>query len=296
MKIIGSLLIAARPKTLLASFSPVILGVSLALKSDLKIINDFYLVAFLITGTAILIQILCNFINDLWDFYKGSDSINRIGPKRAVSSGLISPQKMKLAIYFLTAIIILLGTVLVCYGGSIIFFIGVLSLIGAYIYTAGPYPLAYNGLGELFVLIFFGPVPVFGTFYLLTNKIDVKTAILGLPLGLIATAILLTNNIRDFKEDSNSSKRTLAVKFGLPFSKILFSSSLLLASILPLILLPKHHLLPLSLFSVIVITISLILIKQLLSASKGADYNRLLGEISFYLFIFSLGFSTIISV
>ena len=290
-----TLIIASRPKTLLASLSPVLVGICLALRS----ISDFNLnlvfTSFIILLCAFCIQILSNFVNDLWDFYKGSDTKERIGPLRVVQAGLISPTQMQQVILILTAMIILLGSFLVFKGGLIILIIGIVSIIGAYAYTAGPYPLAHNGLGELFVTIFFGPVPVFGTYYLLTNEISLVSLTIGLPLGIIASAILQVNNIRDFKEDYKSGKRTIAVRTGLDFAIKLFKFSLLAAvgiAILSGFVLMGQKVLWLVLF----LPLSLILTKELRSLESGKDFNDFLPKVALSLFIFSVSLSTLLII
>jgi 1,4-dihydroxy-2-naphthoate octaprenyltransferase len=294
--LLRTLIIASRPKTLLASLSPVIIGVSLAYSKKPNLNLSFFLTISLIIFCAFLIQILSNFVNDLWDFYKGSDTNERIGPTRVVQAGMIKPEKMKKIIFLLTFLIILCGSILVAKGGLVILAIGLLSILGAYIYTAGPYPLAHNGLGELFVIIFFGPIPIFGTYFLLNNEISPLTLLLGLPIGIIASAILQVNNIRDYKEDSKSGKKTLAVKLGLTIALKIFKLSMTLSILLTLLCLFLLKTEMGILLVAIFYPIALILSKQLQTLSLGQEFNDFLPKISIYLFIFSLSLSTLILI
>lgn len=285
---------AARPKTLFASISPVLLGLSLALKE--RSINSLTISTIVvITICAILIQILSNYVNDLWDYYKGADGEFRKGPQRVVSSGIISPQKMKTSIVVLTILIIALGSYLCIQGGLPILLIGICSIIGAYAYTSGPYPLAYNALGEVFVFIFFGPIPIFGTYYLLTGIYSSLAIAVGTIPGLIASAILLVNNIRDIEEDQENNKNTLSVLCGKELSLSAFSICIFLPylivaylsiSSLPAIIRWIYLLIPLSIW----------IRRLLILAERGEDYNRVLGLVGAYLFIFSLTLSTLIQL
>jgi len=293
------LFIASRPKTLTASISPVLLGASLSweklshLGAEISYLRFFGAFS-LILLTSILIQVLTNFVNDLWDFKKGSDTKNRIGPPRVVQTGLITPEKMFFCIIFLTLIIILLGLSLVILGGMPILLIGLFSIAGAYFYTAGPYPMAHNGLGELFVLIFFGPVAVLGTEFLLTNSISADGLILGLGIGFLSSALLVINNARDIDEDRITAKRTLAARFGRTFA----NRELAIFTLIPYLILffpftinmntyiPNlPFLIP---FSILGVSASLFIIKNTYIASTPVQFNFLLPLLGAYLFSFSI--------
>ena len=204
--------IAARPKTLIVSIAPVLLGLALSLN------NHFFsslVVGLLTLIAAILIQLGTNFINDLYDFLSGADDEHRLGPTRVVQAGLLSEQQIKLGALFCFMSSLLIGVYLVFIGGTPILLIGSFALISGYCYTAGPYPLAYNGLGEIFVFIFFGLIAVPGTYYLQSGILfDLDSILIGSSIGLIAVAILCVNNIRDINSDYNVGKKTLAVRFG----------------------------------------------------------------------------------
>jgi len=225
-------LLAIRPRTLIASVSPVLIGSSLALRQGMFSFNIF----FLALSFAILIQIGTNFINDYFDFLKGSDTKQRKGPIRVTQMGLVSKKTMKTAIFFVFLVCLILGALMTIVGGylfSILAFFAVLFGIG---YTAGPFPLAYNGLGDIFVLIFFGPVAVLGCNFLFTHELSFVSLLAGIGPGLFSCAILSANNIRDIEEDRKTKKNTLAVRFGKKFAITEYIFCVVLALFPPLIL------------------------------------------------------------
>jgi len=194
------------------------------------------LVALVALICSLLIQIGTNFTNDLYDFHKGADTAERKGPVRVLSAGLISVKEMKtgIIITFLSAFI--LGLYLVYVGGIIILAVGVLSIIAGIAYTAGPYPLAYKGLGDIFVFMFFGIIGTMGTFYLHTNEISMPAFLSSIPVGSLITNILVVNNFRDIKEDRAAGKNTLAVKLGKTFTQYQFIFLIVVSFIVPLLL------------------------------------------------------------
>ncbi len=225
-------LLASRPKTLLASVVPVMVGTALAVN-----VGKFkWLITIIAFICSLLIQIGTNFTNDLYDFYKGADTIARKGPVRVLSTGLISVKEMKtgIVITFLAAFIF--GLYLVYVGGTIILLIGVLSIIAGIAYTAGPYPLAYKGLGDIFVFMFFGLIGTMGTFYLHTNQLSVPAFLTSVPVGSLITNILVVNNYRDIEEDRLAGKNTLAVKLGKTFTKYQFVFLIVVSFLTPLAL------------------------------------------------------------
>ncbi|MBT5855833.1 1,4-dihydroxy-2-naphthoate polyprenyltransferase [bacterium] len=204
---------ATRPKTLSAGIAPVLMGSVLVWDTPY-----FHWALFAsILGCTLFIQVGTNFANDYFDNQKGADTEDRLGPQRMTQSGLISPAKMKLAFILCFIFASVLSIKLVLIGGLSIAFIGALSILFGILYTGGPYPLGYNGLGDIFVLVFFGPVAVAGTYYLYTLQFVTEVMIIGLIPGLLATAILVVNNLRDIPTDSQTGKNTLAVRFGETF-------------------------------------------------------------------------------
>ena len=212
---LNSWLLASRPKTLLAAVVPVMVGSALAISMN-KFFVLYSIVALL---CSILIQIGTNFTNDLYDYLKGSDTTKRKGPRRVLASELISVSEMRTAIILVFGLTFLLGLYLVYSVGSLILWVGIFSIFAGIIYTAGPYPLAYNGLGDVFVFIFFGIVGTMGSFYLHTQEISILALIVSIPVGALITNILIVNNYRDIQEDRNANKKTLAVLLGKEFSR-----------------------------------------------------------------------------
>ena len=206
---------AARIKTLVASIVPILS--SIAILPNIKQVNITILA--LTISAALIIQIVTNYINDLFDFIKGADR-NRIGPRRMLQSGLINENEMKRMIISLTIIGIILGIPLAIQGGWIIVFIGLSSFLFAYLYTAGPFALAYNGLGDIFVFIYFGIIAVCGTYYLQTGTFNLSCIYLGASIGCKNILLLVINNLRDYENDKNVNKNTLIVKLGYSSGKI----------------------------------------------------------------------------
>lgn len=211
MPAIHPALLAARPKTLPAAIVPVWAGCVLAWKLGGSI---DVLLAICTLGGAICIQIATNFFNDAIDHRKGADTANRLGPTRVTASGLMPPgQVMRLAVIFCLAAAVF-GAVLMFARGWPILAIGIPSLLLAYGYTGGPFPLAYRGMGELFVLIFFGWIAVAGTVFVQTGSWPPHAMLLGSQIGLLSAVLVSINNLRDREEDAGTGKRTLAVRLG----------------------------------------------------------------------------------
>jgi 1,4-dihydroxy-2-naphthoate polyprenyltransferase len=201
---------AARPKTLTAAYTPVIIGASLAyLQDSLNV-----LVSLIALLCATLIQIGTNFANDYYDFKKGSDRADRVGFRRMTAAGLIQPVTMKMAAYFTMILALLVGLYLVYVGGAIVLAIGLSSLVFGIMYTGGPFPLGYNGLGDLFVFAYFGLVATMTTYYLNTLEWSSMSFWAALIPGALSTNILVVNNLRDVDQDRVSGKKTLGVLFG----------------------------------------------------------------------------------
>jgi len=205
---------AARLKTLVASVVPIFSAIAI-----LPSLDEVNLSVLMLTILAALtIQIVTNYINDLYDFLKGADR-NRVGPKRMLQSGLITEIQMKKAIVSLVIIGIFFGVPLAIKGGWIIVIIGLSSFLFAYLYTAGPFALAYHGLGDIFVFLYFGLIAVLGSYYLQTNTINLSCIYLGFSIGCKNILLLIINNLRDHKNDKKVNKKTLIVKFGYTVGK-----------------------------------------------------------------------------
>ena len=209
------LFLAVRPKTLSAAVAPVMIGTTMAYAGGQGNAGA----AFAALAGALLIQIGTNFANDYFDYLKGADNEERLGPLRVTQAGLVEPETMFRNFVLTFGLAALVGFYLVYRGGWPIVLIGLLSIASGILYTAGPWPLGYLGLGDIFVLIFFGPVAVCGTFYVQALEVTEIVFYAGLGPGLLATALLVVNNLRDEATDRKAGKRTLAVRFGPAFAR-----------------------------------------------------------------------------
>jgi len=201
---------AIRPATLSAAIAPVLVGTAAANREGL-----FHPLVFATTlGAALLIQIATNLANDLFDFQRGADTPERMGPTRVTQSGLITPEQIRTAMFGAFGAAAICGLYLVAVGGWPIVIIGVLSIAAGVTYTGGPWPLGYHGLGDLLVFVFFGLVAVAGTYYLQAQALSATAFLAAVPVGFLVTAILVVNNLRDIDTDLRAGKLTLAVRIG----------------------------------------------------------------------------------
>ena len=226
-------IMAIRPKTLFASIAPVILGLSASWYITGRMTNLTLAVLTLIC--AICLQIASNLANDYLDALKGVDTKNRLGPLRVTSSGLITHSQMRFALISTLLLCLILGSFLMLKGGIVIVIMGLLSLYFAYGYTGGPFPLSYNGLGELAAFFFFGLVAVNGSYYLQVNHFNASVVLLSMGPGFISACILAINNLRDIKTDTETNKKTIAVRLGEKFQRSLCLILILLSMGIPLI-------------------------------------------------------------
>ncbi|MEI7554407.1 1,4-dihydroxy-2-naphthoate polyprenyltransferase [Candidatus Chlorohelix sp.] len=203
-------LMASRPKTLPAATAPVLVGTAVAFYD--KGFSLFPALAAL--AGALLIQIATNFANDVFDYKKGADTSERLGPVRVTAAGLLTPKEVFTGMWVVFGLATLVGVYLVIVGGLPIVIIGLLSIASGIAYTGGPFPLGYNGLGDIFVFIFFGLVAVCGTYYVQVGTVGALAWWCAIPIGLLATAIIVVNNLRDVKTDTVAGKKTMAVRIG----------------------------------------------------------------------------------
>jgi len=201
---------AARPRTLPAAVVPVVVGLAVAARTRTLDVG----VAAATLLAALLIQIGTNLANDYYDFVAGADTAERLGPRRVTQAGLVDPQVVRAAAFSVLALSALVGIYLVAAGGWPIALVGALSLVAAVAYTGGPWPIASHGMGEVFVFLFFGIVAVNGTAFLQTGGLTRLALTASIPVGCLATAILVVNNLRDIPTDTRAGKRTLAVRLG----------------------------------------------------------------------------------
>ena len=209
---INAWILAARPKTLAAAATPVLLGCSLAYTDG----HFQWIPALLCFLFAFSMQIDANFINDYYDYLKGSDREDRLGPERACAQGWITLSAMKKGMLFTTLLSCLWGLLLLKYCGIEMIPVGLLCVLFAFLYTAGPYPLAYHGWGDVLVIVFFGFVPVGCTYYTMAHGWTWNVTIACAACGLVSDLLLMLNNYRDREQDKISGKRTLIVRFGEP--------------------------------------------------------------------------------
>jgi 1,4-dihydroxy-2-naphthoate octaprenyltransferase len=278
---------ASRPKTLWAAFSPVIIGTAMAYGEG----KVHWLSAFLAAVGAVLIQIGTNFSNDYYDYFRGVDKKERLGPLRVTQAGLVKPETMKRATILIFSLAFISGLYLIYRGGWPVLIIGLLSILFGILYTAGPYPLGYNGLGDIFVLIFFGLVAVGGTYYVQALEINKLVLLAGLSPGLFSTAILTVNNLRDIYTDKKAGKKTLAVRFGEDFARLEYLFSVLIACLIPLILffITGSHLYALA--ASLVFLAAIPPIRTIYEQKPGKIFNQVLATTGRLLFLYSLLFS-----
>jgi 1,4-dihydroxy-2-naphthoate octaprenyltransferase len=203
-------LMAARPRTLPAAIAPVLVGTSLAIEQ-----GTFHPLSFVaaLLGS-IFIQVGTNLANDYSDARRGADTEDRLGPVRVTAGGLAPPRQVLLATYVTFGLAVLCGAYLIAVAGPALLLVGVASILAGVTYTGGPKPYGYEGLGELFVFLFFGVVAVVGSYYVEIQRLPWEAFVLSIPVGLLAAAILVVNNVRDIETDRQAGKRTLAVRLG----------------------------------------------------------------------------------
>ncbi|HEY5197494.1 MAG TPA: 1,4-dihydroxy-2-naphthoate polyprenyltransferase [Solirubrobacteraceae bacterium] len=213
-------LMAARPRTLPAAIAPVLVGTSLAIEQGV-----FHPVSFVaaLLGS-IFIQVGTNLANDYSDARRGADTDDRLGPVRVTAGGLAPPRQVLLATYITFGMAVVCGLYLVAVAGPELLLVGVASILAGVTYTGGPKPYGYEGLGELFVFLFFGVVAVVGSYYVQIQQLPWQAFVLSVPVGLLAAAILVVNNIRDLETDRRAGKRTLAVRLGRERTRVLYAS------------------------------------------------------------------------
>ena len=221
--------LATRPRTLVAGFIPVAVGSALAFRDQ----HFGPLAAFASLVGALLIQVGTNLVNDYFDFKRGADTSERLGPPRATQQGWLTPKAV------FTGAMVCFGLAFVV--GMYLVVIGLTSLLAGYAYTGGPFPLAYNGLGDVFVLVFFGFVAVGGTYFVQSGTVNAMALIAALPVGLLGVALLAVNNTRDEKTDAAAGKRTLVVRFGASFGKAEYVTCLAVSALVPLGLVLTHQ-------------------------------------------------------
>jgi 1,4-dihydroxy-2-naphthoate octaprenyltransferase len=280
-------ILAARPKTLGAAIAPVLVGSALGAKLG----GEFCIWLMLATlGSCICLQIATNLFNDAVDALKGSDTKERIGPTRITASGMMAPRTVLMVAAGVLVLATLLAVPLIMYRGWPIIAIGIPSLWFCYGYTGGPVPLAYRGLGELFVILFFGLIAVTGSAFVQSGQWHVEALIAGLQVGMLSTVLIAINNLRDIEEDTKTGKRTLAVRFGKTFARWEIAALCWLPFVIGSLYWPKTP------FSVNAGTMLLIIPASLLAGRVISEepsplYNRFLAGAGLLLLLFSICFA-----
>lgn len=280
-------IMAARPKTLGAAIAPVLIGTAMAVEAG-GFHGPSALLALL---GAVLIQIGVNVHNDYMDFVKGTDTEDRVGPTRVTQAGLVAPETMRRATVVIFGLAVLAGAYLIFRGGWPILLIGVLSIASALLYTAGPFSLSETGLADLFVLIFFGPVAVGGTYYVQALDITPVVIAAGFAPGLLAVGILLVNNIRDIESDRAAGKKTLPVRFGRRFGVGLYAFCLVASGLLPVVLYGWQGAHPWAMMAVVIVPMGVPLIRKLAAEADPATLNPLLAATGRLLVLYAVLFS-----
>ena len=226
---VGVWLLASRPKTLAAGIAPVIIGTVLAWRDG----QAHWGAAAVCLLAAMSVQIDTNFANDYYDFIKGADTAERIGPTRAVQAGLVTPAQMRVAFLLAFGLFLLISAGFAWWRGWPLLVLGVLAAASGVLYTGGPRPLGYLGLGDIFAFVFFGPVCVAATAFVQRGQLLPLDIVAGIQPGLLSVALLTVNNLRDVSGDAKAGKRTLAVRFGVTFARWEYTLAIVGAALLP---------------------------------------------------------------
>ena len=260
---------AARPRTLPAAVAPVVVGTALAATE-----GTFKVLTFLaaLIG-ALFIQVGTNLSNDYSDARRGADTEDRLGPVRVTAGGLVPPRQVLIATYVAFGVAVLAGVYLIATAGWELLLVGAASILAGVLYTGGPRPYGYEGLGEVFVFLFFGVVAVAGSYFAQREVLEWEALVLAVPVGLLASAILVVNNVRDLETDRRAGKRTLAVRLGRERVRTLYLAMLVLAFLtapLPWVL---GSLSPWLLLSWLAIPLAVPLIRTVRTRTDGPSLN-----------------------
>lgn len=278
-------ILAARPATLPAAIVPVLVGAAAAFAED-GVFRPFIFAMTLLCST--LIQIGTNFANDYSDFVRGADHEGRLGPIRVTQSGLISQSEVKWGIFIAFGLAVLVGGYLAWIGGPPIIAIGVASVLAGLAYTGGPFPLGYNGLGDVFVFVFFGMIAVTGTAYLQAGHWSMFVLQLSLAIGLLVTNILVVNNLRDLPTDIAAGKRTLATRIGDRATRFQYVVFTVVAYVIPVAMSVSQPGRRWMLLPLLTIPLALDLTRRIAGGLAGRDLNPMLKRTSQLLLVFGV--------
>ena len=275
-------LLAARPRTLPAAVAPVLVGTALAGSEDTFRVLPF--VAALVGST--FIQIGTNLSNDYSDARRGADTEERLGPVRVTAGGLMPPRRVLIGTYVAFGVAVAAGLYLAAVSGWELLVVGAVSILAGVLYTGGPRPYGYEGLGEFFVFFFFGVVAVVGSYFVQTEEVRWEAFALGVPVGLLAAAILVVNNVRDVDTDRRAGKRTLAVKLGRERARVLFTAMVVISFLVPPLLVPALS--PWVLLALVALPLAPPLIRTVSTRTDGPALNGALAGAGRLLAVFSL--------
>ena len=267
-------ILASRPKTLPAAISPVLMGTTMAFADG----GVHWLSAFLALFGALMIQIGTNLANDYFDHKHGKDTQERLGPIRVTQAGLVSDHAMKLAISIVFTAAFVAGIYLVYRAGWPIVIIGLLSLLFGMIYTAGPFPLAYLGIADLFAFLFFGPIALAGTYYAQTLDMNWVVLVAGIAPGCFSIALLTVNNLRDVDEDRGTNKKTLIVRLGKSYGRSQYLVSMILAALIPIVLWQMTSSHSGVLITLLALIFSIPAIRGMFGGAQGRGLNQTLAQ------------------
>jgi 1,4-dihydroxy-2-naphthoate octaprenyltransferase len=277
-------ILASRPRTLPAAIAPVLVGTALAAAED-----EFRVLPFVaaLVGS-IFIQIGTNLSNDYSDARRGADTEERLGPVRVTAGGLMPPRHVLVGTYVAFGVAVAAGLYLAAVAGWELLVVGVASILAGVLYTGGPRPYGYEGLGELFVFVFFGIVAVVGSYYVQTEELRWEAFALAVPVGLLSSAILVVNNVRDIDTDRRAGKRTLAVRLGRERARRLFMAMIVLSFAAPVATFALGGLTAWLLVTLAALPLAVPLIQTVSSRSDGPALNAALAGTGRLLAVFSL--------
>lgn len=283
---LGAWLLATRPKTLVAGVVPVSVGSALAFRAGV-----FHLLPALaaLIG-ALLIQVGTNLANDYYDFRRGADTSARLGPPRATQQGWLSPRTVLSGALACFGGAMVVGLYLVSVAGLPILVVGLVSIAAGYAYTGGPFPLAYHGLGDVFVLVFFGFVAVGGTYFVQAGDLTQTVLLAAAPIGLLGVALLAVNNTRDFATDEAAGKQTLVVRWGVGFGRAEYLACLGLSALVPVLLVVAQRASAWALLALLAFPLGVSPVRRLWTQS-GSVLNQALAETARLQLVYGLLFA-----
>lgn len=283
--------LAVRPKTMSGAAVPVLIGTALA-AADGRFVWFPALICLIFAG---LMQVAANFINDLFDYLKGTDREDRLGPERACAQGWISPRAMKVGIVVTVVLACAIGLLLLYYGGIELVFVGAACVLFAFFYTTGPYPLSYHGWGDVLVFLFFGLIPVCGTYYVQAGVPTKEVIVAAVACGAVIDTLLVVNNYRDREADARSGKRSVVVRFGEPFGRYLYLFLGIMAAVLEVWVLVRMDV-AWWLYGAVVLYLLLHVLtwREMVRIFQGKALNRILGATSRNMLLFGITFSFVL--